>query len=34
VQTVARRLAIEELVAEWREQRDVDAKGRWIVGDA
>jgi hypothetical protein len=29
----AQRLAIAELAEAWREQRDVDADGRYIVGD-
>ena|SRR6478672_2382896 len=30
----AQRLALLELAAEWREQRDEDAHGRYLVGDA
>lgn len=30
----AQHLALRELVAEWRMQRDVDDAGRFIVGDA
>jgi hypothetical protein len=34
VKQTAQQMAIRELAEEWREQRDVDDTGRYIVGDA